>query len=143
MMHITPQRLAAIKALADDPRGDPNTRAIARRKLEEYQTEFPSLFGHPHFRGDPRNPPNPRTQTSPEYEKFKFMNMDSWKQSAKGNWSTGITHKRHTYGVTLFKYKSGLWGWVRSFRESATWCNRRFDNVGEAQRDAWENLMRI
>ena len=35
MMQLTPKKIAAIKAIADDERGDPMTRAVAKRKLEQ------------------------------------------------------------------------------------------------------------
>jgi hypothetical protein len=36
--------LKRIKAIAEDLRGDPNTRAVAIAKLEEYRAKFPEAF---------------------------------------------------------------------------------------------------
>jgi hypothetical protein len=44
-MTVTSQTIQRIKAVADDPRGDPATRAVARRKLEEITTKIKRL--HP------------------------------------------------------------------------------------------------
>jgi hypothetical protein len=58
---MTPERLAKIRALAEDPRADPATRAIARSMLE---AELP-------LRPQTTNPLHPGMRTTPEYERFK------------------------------------------------------------------------
>lgn len=56
---MTPERLAKIRAIAEDPRADPFTRSIAQSMLD----------GAP----EPaqRNPLHPGMRTTPEYERFK------------------------------------------------------------------------
>ena len=56
---MTPERLAKIRAIAEDPRADPATRAIAQAKLDAEPK--PST----------RNPLHPGMRTTPEYERFK------------------------------------------------------------------------
>jgi hypothetical protein len=58
---MTPQRRAKIKAIAEDPRADPKTRAIAQAKLD----------AEPQPAQPPRNPLHPGMRTTPEYERFK------------------------------------------------------------------------
>jgi hypothetical protein len=47
------RRLAAIKALAADERGDPVTRALAQAKLAAYFKDHPEQKIHPGLRLDP------------------------------------------------------------------------------------------
>ena len=56
---MTPERLAKIRAIAEDPRADPATRAIAQAKLDAEPTP------------PKRNPLHPGMRTTPEYERFK------------------------------------------------------------------------
>jgi hypothetical protein len=57
---VTPERLAKIKAIAEDPRADPRIRAIAQAKLDAQPKP-----------AQPRNPLHPGMRTTPEYERFK------------------------------------------------------------------------
>ena len=50
---MSPRRLAAIKALAADERGDPATRALAKAKLAAYYKDHPEPKVHPGLRLDP------------------------------------------------------------------------------------------
>ena len=57
---MTPQRLAKIRALAADERGDPATRALAQKMLDAWEATYPAVKSiHPGMR------------TSPEYERWK------------------------------------------------------------------------
>jgi hypothetical protein len=135
-MQITPQKIAAIKALADDPRGEPNTRATAQRKLEQIRISHPCLFvTAPRA---PQNPPNPRRAKTPEYEKYRFMNIDQWKRTSKGNYVLVIGEHR----ITLFKSKSA-WAHARAsvsgFQEPM-FSAMRYATLREAQEAAWTSL---
>ena len=107
MMQLTPQKSAAIGAIADDERGEPNTRAIAKAKLEQLKHNHPEQFGQDRDRffeeiaarvrrADEAakryatNPPNPRMRKTEEYEKWRFMDMSNWKLSVKGNYSITV-----------------------------------------------------
>jgi len=50
---MSPSRLAKIKAVADDERGDPKTRALAKAKLAAYYRDHPQQQIHPGLRLDP------------------------------------------------------------------------------------------
>ena len=53
MISMSPRRLAAIKALANDERGDPKTRELARTKLAAYYKDHPEQKVHPGLKLDP------------------------------------------------------------------------------------------
>ena len=58
---MTPDRLAKIRAIAEDARADPFTRAIAKQMLE---AEGPQL------QPPPGNPLHPGMRTTAEYERW-------------------------------------------------------------------------
>jgi len=53
MITMSPRRLAALKAIAADERGEPNTRALAQAKLAAYFKDNPEKKVHPGLRLDP------------------------------------------------------------------------------------------
>jgi len=139
---MTPARLAAIRAIADDERGDPNTRAIAQAKLAEYYGKNPrgeQICGHIHM--DARNQPNPRLRKAPEHDKFRFMDMGQWKRTKSGNYTIVLGATR----VTLWRRKvSRRWTWVKEDFFSYgldQFTPRDFETIGDAQRDAWTNAI--
>ena len=156
-MMLTPQKIAAIKAVADDARGEPNTRAAAKAKQEQYRRERPDLFqegmtpkmfndimnqaraaygGNQH-----QNPPNPRMQKSDEFAKWRFMGMDNWKRSDNGNYTITVSSGfLAEFRVTLFK-KENRWKWVFSRNNGdTTFSSHSFSVIDEAMRDAWASL---
>ena len=137
---FSPQKIAAIKALAEDERGEPNTRAAAKLKLEQIRTQHPSLMENVKAILA-QNPLNPRMQHRQDFSKWRFMDMGNWKATDKGNYTILV----ECYRVTLFK-KMGEWRWsikdVTDDRRKPKFGGD-FDLIGEAQRDAWENLQTI
>jgi hypothetical protein len=146
---VNPSKLAAIKALAEDPRGDPNTRAIAKRKLEQYQgdtlddkfAEALNYLGNRYQQTDERlraqNQPNPRLAKSAEYQKYLFMNMENWKRGEKGHYTIYVG----SFRITLFQHKKDHpWGWVRADMfgpGGPVYSKKRFPKLSDAQKDAW------
>jgi hypothetical protein len=59
---MTPEKLAKVKAIAEDARADPFTRSIAQKMLE---SEGPQLQPRP------INPLHPGMRTTPEYERYR------------------------------------------------------------------------
>jgi hypothetical protein len=138
---MTPERLAKIRALATDMRGDPATRMIALEILRRYEPE-------PEFHDvedKPQNPPNPRMRNSDEYEHHTFMSLRNWGKSTNGNFVHTFTHKGRGYRIVLFKHKkTPTFGWLRSDIGSGTevWSGR-FPDLQGAHADAWKNLMTV
>lgn len=153
-MQITPQKIAAIRALAEDERGEPNTRRIAQEKLAQYFRDNPKSPNpnpkpevNPEYNSWYKNPPNPRTQPREDYSKWRFMDMDQWKVSVSGKQFT-IVYKAGSinYRVTLFPHrKTPTFGWVRNPIGSTNQSvfSEKFDTLAEAQRDAWQTLQRL
>jgi hypothetical protein len=138
---MTPEKLAKIRRLAGDLRGDPATRMIALEILRRYEkTEEPTFHDIP---DEPQNPPNPRMRNSEEYERYRFMSLRDWRRSAAGNPVHVFTWKGHPYRVTLFKHKkTPTWGWLRVHlgTEEEIWSGR-FSTIEEAHKAAWTSLM--
>jgi hypothetical protein len=150
---MTPAKLEKIRRLAEDLRGDPATRMIAKKILERYQKEptfedvpDPDAAIKKHFYGDPRNPPNPRMRTSDEYEKHVFMSLHNWGRSKQSNNLVhSFTHKGRAYRVVLFAFKkSPTYGWLRVdvARGQEIWSGR-FNSMPEAHADSWKSLQSI
>jgi hypothetical protein len=141
---MTPAKLEKIRRLAEDIRGDPATRMIAREILARYQTE-PS-FSDVEPEPEPKNPPNPRMRNSDEYERHMFMSLSNWgRVKATGNFVHTATHKGRGYRIVLFKHKrTPTYGWLRvdAARNQEVWSGR-FNSLPEAHKDAWECLMKI
>ena len=138
---MTPQRLAKIRALATDLRGDPATRMVALEILRRYEPE-------PEFHDvedKPQNPPNPRMRNSDEYEHHMFMSLRNWGKSANGNFVHSFTHKGRAYRVVLFKHKkTPTYGWllVDIARGVEEWSGR-FNSMPAAHVNAWAKIMTI
>lgn len=135
---MTPEKLAKIKALAEDVRGDPATRMIAQAALKRYGKPEPAK---PAYK-PPRNPPG--VKTSPEWERQTFMSLNQWRRSKNGNFWHNVTHKGRGYHIVLFPHKkTPTFGWLRASEgEQEVWSGR-FQTIGEAHADAWANLMSI
>jgi hypothetical protein len=140
---LNPQKLAKIRALADDPRGDPATRAIAQAALKRYATEPPK----PEFHDVPpyRNQQHPGMRTSAEYDRYRFMDLGNWKTTANGNPTQLVTHKWRTYRIVLFRHKKRpTHGWMRiDVITDKTEFSGAFKTQAEAHADAWKSLMAI
>jgi hypothetical protein len=57
---MTPEKLAKVKAIAEDARADPFTRSIAQKMLEAEPGPL-----------QPINPLHPGMRTTPEYERYR------------------------------------------------------------------------
>jgi hypothetical protein len=140
---LTPDKLEKIRRLAEDLRGDPATRMIAKKILERYQPE-PTFEDVPEFK--PQNPPNPRMQNSDAYEQHRFMSLHNWGRSkTSNNLVHSFTHKGRAYRVVLFAHKkSPTYGWLRVdvARGAEVWSGR-FNSMPEAHANAWKDLMTI
>jgi hypothetical protein len=140
---MTPQKLAKIRALASDLRGDPATRMIALEILRRYEKiEEPAFHDIP---DEPQNPPNPRMRNSDEYEHYMFMSLRNWGKSANGNFVHTFTHKNRAYRVVLFKHKkTPTYGWllVDIARGVEEW-SERFNSMPAAHVNAWARIMMI
>lgn len=127
---MTPERLAKIRALAEHPSTNPRMREIAKRILNEHWTP-------------PPNKPNPGTRTSEEYDRFIFMDLDNWGQSASGNYVHTTKWENRDYRFVLFKHKkTPTWGWLRVDikTESETWSRNKYATLREAHESAWLHL---
>ena len=142
---MTPEKLAKIRALAEDMRGDPATRLVAlgilrRELLRHAKAEEPVWHDIP---DTPRNPPG--VQNDPDYERHTFMSLHNWGKSGNGNFVHTTTWKGRGYRIVLFKHKkTPTWGWLRVdvLRSQEVWSGR-FDNIQGAHQDAWRNLMTV
>lgn len=133
---MTPERLKKIRALAADERGNPFMRAMAQRILEAHKEPW----------RPPPDPPNPGLRTDPGFDKFIFMSLDQWGESAKGNYIHNINWKGREYRFILFKYKKvPNWNWLRVDvrNDTETWGPRKFQTLEEAHQSAWKHLEMI
>jgi hypothetical protein len=141
---MTPEKLAKIRAIAEDPRGHPNVRANAKRILDEHEPE--PTFSDIKFDDAPRSPPHPNMYASDEYDRFRFMNLAQWGRSKNGNLIHTFTHKRVEYRMVLFAHKTKpTFGWLRidTKKSDSVFSWMPYNTLAEAHRDAWEHLMRI
>jgi hypothetical protein len=67
---LTPERIAKIRAIANDPRADPGTRAIAKAMLAKFAAP-PETAAE--FLRNLRNPRHPGMRTTPEYDQWRRM----------------------------------------------------------------------
>jgi hypothetical protein len=137
-------KLAKIKALANDPRGDPATRAIAQAALKRYAAEPPRPT--PQQNANLHNQQHPGMRTSAEYDRYRFMDLGSWKTTANGNPTHLIVHKGKSYRIVLFKHKKRpTHGWMRIdiIADIDPVFSNSFATQSEAHADAWKSLMAI
>lgn len=140
---MNPDKLAKIKALAEDSRGDPATREIARRAYARYAKE---PFQETPRWEPPRNPQHEGLKTGAEYDKFRFMDLGSWRTAkATGNPWHITKHKGIAYHFVLFRHKkSPTWGWVRTNQiTDHVEFSGRFATLAEAHANAWTMLQTI
>ena len=135
---MTPDKLEKIRRLAEDPRGDPATRAIAQAALRRYAQPEPAFQDVPPWK-DPRHE---GMKTSAEYDRYRFMDLGSWKKSANGNLVHAIVHGGIPYRIVIFRHKkTPTWGWLRANTlNEQTEFSGRFSTVGEAHESAWKSL---
>ena len=135
---MTPERLAKIRAIASDPRANPNIRAVAQRFLEAQPKERWK---------PPPDRPAPGIQTSEEFKKIIFFSIDQWGESKKGNYVHTIDHKEGSYKFVLFRYPRNpdYWGWLCTDLKNKTesWCHYKYHSLREAQDGAWTHLMAL
>jgi len=142
---MNPEKLAKIRALAEDMRGDPATRLVAlgilrRELLRHAKTEEPVWHT---FTPTPQNPPG--VQTDPGYERHVFMSLHNWGKSKNGNFVHTCSHKGRGYRIILFQHKkTPTWGWLRADMTGGdeVWSGR-FKDIQGAHADAWKNLMTV
>ena len=142
----TPDLIAKIKAVADDRRGDPNTRAAAQRKLDAFRKTDPHLFevrkpDPPPPSPPPRNPQAPGMQRAPEWQMRTYLDLSLWKKSAAGNLTTLVATRAGAHRMTLFQYKTKEWGWIMApVGRTEKVFGRRYKTQSEAHRASWEHL---
>lgn len=138
---MTPEKLEKIRRLAEDVRGDPATRAIAQAALKRYAKEDPVNNPHDVWR-DPRHP---GMKTSAEYDRYRFMDLATWRKSANGNPTHAIVMGGKLWRVVLFKHKkTPTWGWMRiDTINDETEFSGRFSTLAAAHEDAWKSLNRL
>ena len=135
---MTPARRAKIKALAEDARGNPATRAIAQRMLKRYP--------------EPPKPPRQQrvsgVERSPEYLQFIFMDLNRWKPYGKKG--QGLSHITSYGGIAykfvLYKFSQpigAVWGWKRTSGKDVKVSHTLFETRTEAHKDAWKSLQTI
>jgi hypothetical protein len=135
------EKLAKIKALAEDRRGDPATRAIAQRAYERYSRE-PPRRAEPEWK--PRNLQHEGMKTSPEYDRYMFLNIGGWRKSKNGNPYHTTKHKGIGYHFVLFQHRRKTWGWLRTNQnDEQTEFSGKFATLAEAHADAWTKLQMI
>lgn len=130
---MTPEKLAKVRALAEDIRGDPKIRAVAQRILDANWTP-------------PPNPQHPGLRTSEEYDRYVFMSLDNWGQSARGNYVHTTNWDGRSYRIVLFQHKkTPTWGWLRIDvkTDTETWSRNKYDTLREAHESAWLHLSLI
>jgi hypothetical protein len=138
---MTPEKLAKIQALANDPRGDPATRVIAQAALKRYYAEV-------NAKPKPEPPQfvdrrHPGMKTSPEYDRYRFLDLGSWRKTVNGNPTFSITIKGKMWKVVLFQHKkTPTYGWMRVnvITEETEFSGRKFPTMAEAHQDIWKIL---
>lgn len=141
---MTPEKLAKIRALANDARGDPATRAIAQAVLRRYAKEPEPQF---HDVPPPRDPRHPGMRTSPEYDRYIFMDLANWGETHNGNPIHTTNWKGVSYVVVLFQHKrTPTYGWMRTKAGGANvpiFSLVKYATQSEAHRAAWESLQSL
>ena len=135
-------KLAKIKALANDPRGDPATRAIAQRVLDQHaKAPPPPMQDVPRF-VDQRHP---GVRTSSEYDRHRFFDLNGWKTTNAGNRTFSIVRGGRSFRIVIFPHKNTpTWGWMRIDTISEkTEFSGKFATIAEAHGAAWQSLMTL
>lgn len=146
---MRPELIKKIKALADDKRGDPATRARAQEKLVVYRRSHPHLFEapKPQFHDVPRADPRVHglRRNDLVYEYRVYCDLSQWDTTRNGNPTYMLFHNGYSWRIVLFKHKRGdTYGWMRinvNLDRDETEFSGRFNTITEAQRDAWDSLM--
>lgn len=141
---MTPAKLAKIRAIANDARGDPATRAVAQAVLRRYaqpESEF-------HDVPPPRDPRHPGMRTSPEYDRRMFLDLTQWGETHSGNPIHTTNWKGVSYVVVLFQHKkTPTYGWMRTRAGQqngpVTFSETKYRTQSEAHRAAWESLQTL
>jgi hypothetical protein len=136
-------RLAKIRALASDPRGDPAIRAIAQSTLKRFGAPEKE---EPRAAKPWRDPRHPGVKTSAEYDRFRFMDLGSWRQTENGNPTFTISLKGHSWRVVLFKHKKRpTYGWMLTdaIYDKPPEFSHPFETMAEAHEDVWRTLNKI
>jgi hypothetical protein len=131
-------KLSKIQRLADDVRGDPKTREIARRILEANKPDP--------VRGSQYNQPHQGTRLTDEYTKFKFMDFSHWGKSKTGNLIHNTTIGGKHYKLVLFRHKmTPTYGWLRTetLNDNTVFSQDKFYTMAEAHKNAWDQLMKL
>lgn len=144
---MNPARIAKIKALAEDARGDPATRARAQEKLTVLRTLHPHLFEaeKPKFHNVQQDPRVHGMRRDQAYEYYIFTDLSLWGETKAGNKVHHAYHKGIIYRIVLFQHhKTPTWGWMRiNDTQGGTVFSQRFGTMEEAHADAWANLMLV
>jgi hypothetical protein len=142
---MTPERLAKIKAIAEDPNCHPRIRAVAQQKLEAHISfEEPAPPQHQAHRNAAEQ--HPGVKPTPEYIRFRYMDVGNWGRTKNGNPIHTTTIGGRTYKIVLFAFKRSIgFGWMRIDAETQNqiFCETRHSTIQEAHQDSWESLMRL
>jgi hypothetical protein len=140
---MTPEKLAKIQRLAEDPRGDPATRAIAQAALKRYAP--PPRFKDVQEEGPRRNFQHPGLKTSAQYDRYRFMDRATWKVTTNQNPTILVSHKGEPYRIVLFAHKkTPTFGWMRvHMLTDVTEFSGKFKTLAEAHEAAWISLTRL
>jgi hypothetical protein len=134
---VIPSKIEKIRAMAQDTRGDPATRAIAQQILERYQEQEP-------VKTPPRNQRHPGLRPTFEHQRYRFMDLEQWKVTANGNRTILVGPYGPSYRVTLFKHKkTPTYGWLvlDVLTEETIFSKSKYATLGEAHRGSWDHLM--
>ena len=143
-MSVTRELLTKIARIAGDERGDPATRAVAWRKLEELHKIHPELFvletSTPPPLGTPAEDEAPLWNDVGEGnagnpDRDLFLDRRFWRHSAKGNlW-------RPYRGLTVTIFGNGaLFKWCVS-SSSPVFSRRHFGTEDEAMSACWTDCL--
>jgi hypothetical protein len=141
---VTPEKLTKIRALANDDRGDPATRMVAQRVLARYAKEEPPRTR----RWAPPHVQHPGLRTSPEYDRYMFMDLANWGESSGGNPIHTTSHNGLSYTIVLFEHKrTPTYGWMRTrtgqYNDKPDFSLTKYSSLGEAHRAAWDSLRKL
>jgi hypothetical protein len=150
----SPELIAKIRKVAEDLRGEPAIRKVARLKLESFQKTHPHLFEPPKPWAPPPRSPQPKSpqnsgmRPSPQWQAYVYFDMSRWKETSSGNLSAVASANGVAYRMILFRYKTtGEWGWIRftvgEGPESKLFSPNRYATREEAHKDSWAHLQSL